>query len=75
MNPDLLDELLIEPERYEFFESLPYQFDLARRDFFKVLGGGVLVVALVQEALAAEAEAQRGPQRGGGQRRPQEIGA
>src|SRR5262245_47942818 len=40
------DEPLIEAERYEFFEDLAYSFAPDRRDFFKIVGGG-LVVALV----------------------------
>jgi isoquinoline 1-oxidoreductase len=50
MNANLLD-YVIEPERYEFFESpLP---ELDRRDFFRIAGAG-LVVALLwrNEALA-----------------------
>jgi nicotinate dehydrogenase subunit B len=55
----------IEPERYEFFESLT-DLETTRRDFFRIVGGGVIVALLVGD----EAMAQR-PGRGGG---PPEIG-
>jgi hypothetical protein len=34
----------IEPERYELVAGPAYHFDLERRDFFKALGGGILIV-------------------------------
>jgi len=34
----------LEPERYELREGAPYRFDLGRRDFFKFLGAGIVVV-------------------------------
>ncbi|HVK08429.1 MAG TPA: molybdopterin cofactor-binding domain-containing protein, partial [Gemmataceae bacterium] len=55
----------LEPERYEFFESLA-ALETTRRDFFRIVGGGVIVALL----LGDEAAAQR-PGRGGG---PPEIG-
>jgi isoquinoline 1-oxidoreductase len=67
------DEILIEPERYELLAAPVYNFRLQRRAFFKVLGGGVLIVALVKEAVAQESG--RGGRRGGGRQRPQELGA
>jgi isoquinoline 1-oxidoreductase len=64
-------EMLLEPERYEFFEEPRYEFAPDRRDFLKVVGGG-LVVFLV----AAHAEAQQpGQGRGRGMGGPQELGA
>jgi isoquinoline 1-oxidoreductase len=60
-------EYELEPERYEFRES-GWDFDLGRRDFLRILGGGLLVLCL-----GAEDEAQepgKGQRRGfGGQRR------
>lgn len=53
------DRLVIDPERYELSEPAPYHFDLARRDFLRVLtamGGGLLVVAALPDA----AEARQG---------------
>ena len=35
------DELWIEPERYELFEKPRYHFEPDRRDFLKLLGGGI----------------------------------
>jgi hypothetical protein len=37
-------ELPIEPERYELRAAAPYRFDLDRREFFKFLGAGLVVV-------------------------------
>jgi CO/xanthine dehydrogenase Mo-binding subunit len=65
-------EIFIEPERYELVAAPMYNFRLRRRTFFKVLGGGVLVVALVRQAAAQESG--RGGRRGG-RSRPQELGA
>ena len=62
-----------EPERYELLAGPAYEFDLDRRDFFKLLGGGILVISMITDALAQESGvAGRGP---GGQRAPREIGA
>lgn len=45
----------IELERYELFEAPAYRFELERRDFFKFLGGGlVLLLALDGSANAQE---------------------
>jgi nicotinate dehydrogenase subunit B len=35
-----------EPERYELRSASVYRFDLERRDFFKFLGAGILVVSI-----------------------------
>ena len=43
----------LEPERYEFHES-GWNFDLGRRDFLKILGGGLLVFCLGQDDQAQE---------------------
>jgi nicotinate dehydrogenase subunit B len=47
-------KLFIEPERYEFSASPIHQFELARRDFFKILGAGIAVFAVAKDALAAQ---------------------
>lgn len=60
-------EIDIEPERYEFFEAPRYSFEPDRRDFFKVVGAGIVVALVVEDALAQQ---PRG--RDGG---PQELGA
>ena len=38
-------EALSEPERYELYEQPRYQFDMGRRDFFKIVGGAPLYVS------------------------------
>jgi hypothetical protein len=43
-----------EPERYELREAPLYHFDLDRRQFFKVFGSGLVVLQLVEAALAKE---------------------
>jgi nicotinate dehydrogenase subunit B len=61
-----------EPERYELLAGPAYTFDLNRRELFKLLGGGVIVVSIISDANAQES--------GGGRRRgsappaPKEIG-
>jgi isoquinoline 1-oxidoreductase len=49
----------IERERYELFEAPAYRFELERRDFFKFLGGG-LVLLLALDAAATAQESGRG---------------
>ena len=44
----------IEPERYEFSSAPIHQFELARRDFFKILGAGIAVFAVAKDALAMQ---------------------
>jgi nicotinate dehydrogenase subunit B len=61
----------IEFERYELRAGPAYQFTPDRRDFFKLLGGGIMLFL----ALQPESEAQEGGRRGGGQPLPQDLGA
>ena len=65
-------QFYLEPERYELRAPAPYRFDVDRRDFFKFLGAGVLVVSIRKPAVLAQ-------ESGGVQRRgeslPKEIGA
>ncbi len=70
-------DLELEPERYELREELPYRFELDRRDFLKSLGGGLLVLYMLDSADAQEPgqPRRRGFGRGGGQGIPQDIGA
>jgi nicotinate dehydrogenase subunit B len=64
---------MMEPERYELQQPPAYRFELNRREWFEVLGGGLLVLVL-----AGDAEAQES---GGGRRgvrrppMPQDVGA
>jgi isoquinoline 1-oxidoreductase len=51
-----------EPERYELSATAPYAFELDRREFFRLLGAGVLVVSVVEHAAF-------GQESGGGRRR------
>jgi nicotinate dehydrogenase subunit B len=46
--------LELEPERYELAAAAPYRFDLDRREFFKFLGAGVLVVSVLKPAMVAQ---------------------
>src|SRR5262249_26360938 len=67
----------VEFERYELREGPAYRFELDRRDFLKALGGGLLVLCLLDRD-APEVEAQQpGGRRGGfgGGSVPQDIGA
>ena len=49
-----VEKFALEPERYEFHAVPIHQFDLARRDFFKILGAGIAVFAVAKEAPAAQ---------------------
>ena len=59
-----------EPERYELEEGPAYSFGLDRRDFFRVLGGGVAVAIVFKDAIALQ-ESGRGARRG----MPQDVGS
>jgi nicotinate dehydrogenase subunit B len=56
-------EVSLEPERYELRAPAPYHFDLDRRDFFKFLGAGLVVVSVLKPTMVAQ-ESGRGRQRG-----------
>ena len=43
-----------EPERFEFGATPIHKFDLARREFFKLLGAGVAVFVVAKDALAGQ---------------------
>jgi isoquinoline 1-oxidoreductase len=47
-------EYAIEPERYELTEAQRYRFELERRDFLRVIGGGLVVVAALPSVFAQE---------------------
>ena len=44
----------LEPERYELSAAPLYRFEVGRREFFKFLGAGVLVVSVLKPAMAAQ---------------------
>jgi nicotinate dehydrogenase subunit B len=62
MSEKFHSEIPIEPERYELSAAAPYRFDLDRRDFFKFLGAGLVVVSVLKRAAIAQ-------ESGGGRRR------
>ena len=47
-------ELVLEPERYELFEAGPYRFEIDRREFFKTVGCGMIVLFVTNAALAQQ---------------------
>ena len=65
----------MEPERYELREGPAYDFPIHRRDFFKRLGGGVLVIAFIGGLEAQESGRATRRGGGGGRAMPKEIGA
>lgn len=69
-----MDPISWEPERYELATGPAYHFELARRDFFKTLAGGILIVLTLEDGLAQQ-ESGGGRGRGPGRQLPQEIGA
>jgi CO/xanthine dehydrogenase Mo-binding subunit len=63
---------MLEAERYELFEGPAYRFALERRDFFKLLGGGLVFLFMCDDPASAQ-ESGRGRARGGEQL-PQTVG-
>jgi nicotinate dehydrogenase subunit B len=45
---------VLEPERYEFTSAPLHHFELARREFFKLLGAGIAVFAIAKNSQAAQ---------------------
>ena len=62
----------LEPERYELRAAAPYRFDLGRREFFKFLGAGVLVVSVLKPVAVAQ---ESGARQRRGDALPKEIDA
>ncbi|MGH9447082.1 MAG: molybdopterin cofactor-binding domain-containing protein, partial [Terriglobia bacterium] len=48
MNPKTITGAMNEPERYELDAPPPYHFELDRRDFFKMFGGGVAIFLVLK---------------------------
>jgi isoquinoline 1-oxidoreductase len=63
---------MLEFERYELREGPAYRFDLERRDFFKLLGGGIILLLVFDHATDAQESGRQGPR---GDARPPEIAA
>ncbi len=64
-----MPEFQPEPERYELLAGPAYHFTPDRRDFFKLLGAGILVI------LTLDAQESGGGRRRGGEELPKELGA
>src|SRR2546430_8280784 len=67
-------KFILEPERYEFAAAPMHQFELARRDFFKLLGAGIAVFAISKDA-NAEQETAPGHRRFHNEEWPKDINA
>ncbi|HEY3860323.1 MAG TPA: molybdopterin cofactor-binding domain-containing protein [Verrucomicrobiae bacterium] len=67
-----LDGMPLELERYELFEPRRYHFDVDRRDFFKILGFGLIILCVAEPASAQESGRGR---RGGGGQIPSDVNA
>ncbi len=74
MSEPCIADIAIEPERYELFEDGGHRYEVDRRGFLKSLGGGILVLHLLNTASAQQQES-RGRRRGGGQPVPRDIAA
>ena len=65
-------QITLEPERYELTKPPAYRFEVDRREFFKFLGAGLLIVGVLKNAHAfQESGAGRRPD----ESLPKEIGA
>jgi len=73
MNEKSQAQVPLEPERYELRAASPYHFDLGRRDFFKFLGAGIVVVSVLKPAVIAQESGAARQRRG--ESLPQEINA
>jgi isoquinoline 1-oxidoreductase len=73
MSKNTNHEIPLEPERYELRAPAPYRFDLDRRDFFKFLGAGIVVVSVLKQATVAQESG--GARQRRGESVPQEIDA
>lgn len=54
----------IEPERYELSEGARYLFEVDRRDFMRLVGGGLAVVTAIPAAIAQQESGRGGQPRG-----------
>jgi nicotinate dehydrogenase subunit B len=67
------NQIPLEPERYELAAAPVYHFDLDRRNFFKFLGAGLLVVSVLKNT--GTAQESGGARRRGDDSLPKEINA
>ena len=75
MSQTPISDIYLEPERYELHsDGSPHCSKMARRQFFKVLGGGIVVLFTATSALAQRRQGGRGNRRAGGET-PSELGA
>ena len=65
---------MLEPERYELHEGPAYSFEPDRRDFFKLLGSGIVVYFALANSAGAQ-ESGAGGRRGGASDAPQDLAA
>ena len=54
MSKDFNFESASEPDRYELAAAPTYHFDIDRREFFRILGAGVLIVGVLKDARALQ---------------------
>ncbi len=71
MNNDRVLEIPLEPERYELSARPTYCFEVDRRQFFKFLGAGILVICALKGVHAQESGSGK---RRAGEELPQDIG-
>ena len=72
MSNELNFQTGLEPERYELTAPPKYRFEVDRREFFKFLGAGILIVSVWKEAGGQESGSEKGAR---GESLPKEIGA
>src|SRR3981189_2129562 len=65
-------KFVLEPERYEFRAAPIHHFELARRDFFKLLGAGITIFAVAKNSSAMQ-ETAPGPRSFHSEELPKEI--
>src|ERR1700674_1064958 len=71
---DITGKFVPEPERFEFSAAAMHHFELARRDFFKLLGAGIAVFAVAKDAMAMQ-ETAPGSRSFHGEELPKDISA
>jgi len=64
-------EILLEPERYELSAGPTYHFEVDRREFFKFMGAGILIVCALKGAQGQESGSGK---RRSGEELPRDIG-